>query len=106
MWKASGTTIEMAVGDYGIGLPIKINGVTFGENDSVKLRVSSARNLTEKLSVVFAEITDNTVELSLTEAQSALLPVGEYVYALDWYRDEVFMCNVIPQGVFRVVRKA
>lgn len=96
----------MAVGDYGIGLPIKISGVEFGTSDSVKLRISSARNLAEKLSVVFDEITDNTVELKLTEEQSALLPVGDYVYALDWYRDEVFMCNIIPQGAFRVVKKA
>lgn len=96
----------MTVGDFGIGLPIKISGVEFGQSDSVKLRISSARNLTEKLSVVFAEITDNTVELSLSEAQSELLPVGDYVYALDWYRDEVFMCNIIPQGAFRVVKKA
>lgn len=96
----------MTVGDYGIGLPIKISGVDFGEQDSVKLRISSARTLTEKLSLVFAEITDNTVELSITESQSELLPAGDYVYALDWYRDEVFMCNIIPQGAFRVVKKA
>lgn len=96
----------MTVGDYGIGLPIKFSGVDFGQSDSVKLRISSARNLAEKLEVVFSDITDNTVELSLTEAQSALLPVGDYVYALDWYRDEVFMCNIIPQAVFRVVKKA
>lgn len=25
MWKSSGTTIEMVVGDYGIGLPIKFS---------------------------------------------------------------------------------
>lgn len=106
MWRSSGTTIEMTVGDYGIGLPIKISGVEFGQSDSVKLRISSARNLTEKLSVEFSDIADNTVELKLTEAQSELLPVGDYVYALDWYRDEVFMCNVIPQGAFRVVKKA
>lgn len=31
MWKSSGTTIEMTVGDYGIGLPIKISGVEFGK---------------------------------------------------------------------------
>ena len=106
MWKSSGSTIEMAVGDYGIGLPVKINGVTFGENDSVKFRVTDGRTRQERLSLDFAHIAQNTVEINLTEAQSEDLPVGEHFYALDWYRDGVFMCNIIPFGLFRVVKKA
>lgn len=106
MWKASGTTIEMAEGDYGISLPIKINGITFGESDSVKFRVTDGRTRQELLELDFDHITQNTVEIVLTEAQSEALPAGEHSYTLDWYRDGVFMCNIIPFGVFRVVKKA
>ena len=89
----------------GSGLPdvtTADNGKVFGVENGAWGAVENLPNVTLN---DFTHI-DNTVELSLTEAQSALLPVGDYVYALDWYRDEVFMCNIIPQGVFRVVKKA
>ena len=51
-------------------------------------------------------ITDNTVSLEFSEADSSLLPVGKYVYRLDIYQDNAFMCNVIPIASIKVVDKA
>ena len=35
MWKSSGTTIEMTVGDFRIGLPIKFSGVDIYNNSII-----------------------------------------------------------------------
>ena len=96
----------MAEGDWGIQLPITITGTTFAENDEVKLTIKTALNGGTILEKTFSDLTDNTANLELTEAESALLPVGSYVYRLDWYQDGTFMCNIIPIASLKVVDKA
>ena len=106
MWNVSGQTLVMAEGDFGINLPVKISGTTLGASDSVKLTFKAARNGAEILVKDFSDIAQNTVQLELTEAESALFPVGSYVYSLDWYNSGVFMCNIIPAATLKVVDKA
>lgn len=106
MWNVSGTTLIMTEGDYGIKLPVTISGATLAAGDSVKLIFKAKQNGDELLVKDFDSITDNTVELELTEAEAALFPVGSYVYSLDWYQDGNFMCNIIPSAILKVVDKA
>ena len=106
MWDVSGYNLQMAEGDYGLALPISISGTTLGAQDSIKLTFKTVINGDEILSKTFDGITDNTVSLELTEAESALFPVGKYVYRLDWYQNGNFMCNIIPSALFKVVDKA
>ena len=106
MWNVSGTTLIMTEGDFGIQLPVKISGATLAAGDSVKLTFKAKQNGDELLVKDFDSITDNTVELELTEAESALFPVGSYVYSLDWYQDGNFMCCIIPSATMKVVDKA
>ena len=103
MWRNSGLNISMAEGDYGIALPIKVTGATFGAGDEMRMKI--AKGSAEILSKVFTTITNNTVDLELTEEESALLPIGVYAYSLDWYQDGVFMCNIIPISTFKVEDK-
>lgn len=104
MWNSSGLNLSMARGDYGVQLPITINGATFNENDEFKFRISqNGIKLVEK---TFTSIAENTIDLTLTEEEANKLPVGTYVYALDWYQNGVFMCNVVPMSIFKVVEKA
>lgn len=98
--------LSMVEGDYGVSLPIHIGGATFAANDEVKLVIKSALNSEAIVQKPFSNIQQNTVNLMLTEAESALLPVGNYVYSLDWYQNGAFMCNIIPWANFRVVEKA
>jgi hypothetical protein len=42
----------------------------------------------------------------LTEEESALFRVGDYVYSIDWYQDGSFMGNLIKCAAFKVVEKA
>ena len=49
---------------------------------------------------------ENTIPLAFTEEESALLSVGTYYYALDWYQNGAFLCNIIPASTLKVVDKA
>ena len=105
-WTVNGTTLKMIEGDFGIKLPVTIGGTTLSTQDAVKLTFKSTRNGTEILSKDYSNIQNNTFDLELTEAQSALFPVGTYAYSLDWYQSGNFMCNIIDCAVFKVGDKA
>lgn len=105
MWAVYGNDLSMAEMDYGLKLPVIINGATFAENDEVKLTIKTAVNGETLIEKTYGAIVDNTVDFELTEAESSLLPVGCYVYRLDWYQDGAFMCNIIPYASFKVVDK-
>ena len=104
MWNVNGNALNMTEGDWGVKLPVTVTGVTFAANDSLKFVIKNAE--TTLIEKEFTNITQNTVNLGLTEADTLLLPVGSYVYRLDWYQDGAFMCNIIPISTFKVVDKA
>lgn len=104
MWKVSNNDIQMVEGDFGIELPISVSGTTLTASD--ELRLTFKRGAETILEKEYSNIENNTISLSLTEQESALFPVGLYVYSLDWYQDGVFVCNIVPLAVFKVVGKA
>lgn len=106
MWVVSGQNLSMAEGDYGVQLPITINGTELTLSDSIKVTFKTAKNGETILEKDFSSILNNTINLELTEEESALFKVGAYVYSLDWYYNGVFQCNIIPCSVLRVVDKA
>ena len=106
MWNVNGNNLQMCEGDFGLKLPITITGPTFAQNDEIKLVVKTSVNGNTILSKTFTSISQNTINFEITEAESALLPVGKYVYCLDWYQNGAFLCNVIPAAILKVVEKA
>lgn len=104
MWNVNGITLNMTEGDWGVKLPVTVTGVTFTANDSIRIKIQ--RDETTIIEKEYTNITQNTFDLEFTEAESALLPVGSYLYSLDWYQDGAFMCNIIPSGMFLVGDKA
>ena len=106
MWRVLSNSISMTEGDFGVSLPINISGTTFAASDTIKLTILDGVNGTEIVAKEFTNIQQNTVALELTEAESALLPVGNYVYRLDWYQSGVFMCCLVEFASFKVVEKA
>ena len=106
MWNVNGQDLKMVEGDWGIQLPVTVSGTTLTASDELKLTIKTAINGDTIVSKTFTNIQQNTVDLELTEAESALLPVGSYVYLLDWYQSGAFMCNIIPSALFKVVEKA
>lgn len=106
MWAVLSNDITMTEGDYGVALPVTVSGTTLASSDSVKISIMEAVNGAPILEKTFTDISRNTFNLELTEAETALLPVGNYVYRLDWYNAGVFMCNIIKVAWFKVVEKA
>ena len=106
MWQVSNQNLTMTEGDFGLRLPVTISGTQFAANDTVRIEIKDQMNGTVILEKEFTDIQHNTVTLELTEAESALFPVGQYVYNMDWYQSGAFMCNIIRAAVFKVVDKA
>ena len=106
MWAVNGENLQMCEGDYGVELPITINGVTFTAQDEVLFTLKDKANGTTVFTKTFSNIQNNKIILEISEAESALLPVGVYVYTLDWYQDGAFLCNIIPSALIKVVDKA
>lgn len=106
MFTVNGNEIQMIEGDYGLQLPVTISGTTLTASDEILFTIKKKLNGETVLTKTFANIVDNTFNLEITEAESALLSVGNYVYSLDWYQSGAFMCNIIPCAGFKVGEKA
>lgn len=106
MWVVNGNNLKMTEGDFGIVLPVTVNGITFTANDEIMFTLKRYQNDADPvLTLTFSDIVDNTIEINLTQELSNLLSVGTYVYSLDWYQSGEFMCNIIPSASFKVVDK-
>lgn len=106
MWSVNGQNLTMVEGDWGLSLPLTVSGVDFANNDTVRLTIKDSVNGTTLIEKEYTDISENTVDLNITEEESEKLTVGGYVYSLDWYQDGAFMCNIIPFANLRVVEKA
>ena len=106
MWVVDKMNLQMTEGDYGIALPITITGTTLGENDTVTIAIKRIGARTPLVESSFTSIVDNEISFSLAQADTSLLPVGRYVWTMDWFSEGSFMCNIIRAGCFEVVSKA
>lgn len=107
MWNVdTNNKLRMAEGDFGIDLPITVNGAEIDSGDSIKITIKKKLNGDLVLEKEYTDIEDNTINLSFTEAESELLTVGGYVYSLDWFKDGEFQCNIILNAILRVEDKA
>lgn len=106
MLTGNGTQIEMCEGDYGVSVPVTVSGVTLGASDSLKFTFKTNLNRDVILQKEYSSISQNKINLSFTEAESALFTPGSYVYSLDWYQNGSFMCNLVKVGSFVVGDKA
>ena len=109
MWELltkTGNDVSFIEGEYGIALPITLRGVEVGSSDYVKISIKTGKNGDTILEKEYTDITNNVVGFILTKEESARLPVGSYVYNLDWYQDNVFQGTVINGARLKVVDKA
>ncbi len=105
-WSGTYNKLQMAEGDFGIGVPFTIHDVTIGENDSLKFTFKETVNGETILIKDYSDVSENTVSLSFTEEETALFSPGNYVFSLDWYQSGNFMCNLIEVGKLKVGDKA
>lgn len=92
--------ITMTEGDYGVSLPIHFIDAGFESSDSIKVTIMvDSETSIEK---TYTEIVDDTIDFSLTESESKLLPVGFYLYSIEWYQDGVFKDCILEKSPFVV----
>ena len=105
MWKEFGKNIQMAEGDFGNPLPMELEGSTLTASDTLKFVFKGYMN---GETILEKELTpeNNACSLTLTEAESALFPVGTYVFRVDLYQNGEYLNNIIPSAIFKVVDKA
>ena len=101
-----GANVSFVEGDYGIILPITVDGIEISPDDTIMVTVKDGKNGTTVVEKGITEITDNVIPLSFTAIESAQLTVGKYVYNLDWYHDSTFLCNILNNAILKVVDKA
>lgn len=101
-WKVVGSDLYMTEEDFGVILPTTFGGATLTSNDTFQFTFKKQRNGEAILTKTFSAIEDNQFDFVLSEADSALFPIGNYVYRVDWYQDGNFMCNIVECGNLRV----
>lgn len=106
MWEVYKHTLQMVEGDFGLALPFDVKGTTITANDVLRFTFKDKLNGETLLTKEYTNIQQNSASLEFTENESALFPVGDYVYSLDWYQDGVFMGNLVKCAAFKVVEKA
>lgn len=105
-WNVQNSSIEMTEHDFGIALTFKFSGFKVEAGDSIIFTLKKEADGESILTKTFDNVVDNTIELLLTEEDTALLNPGDYVYTLDWYKQNVFMYNIFEDASFKVVNKA
>lgn len=108
MWNIenkNSTDITMTEGDFGIEMSIAIEGVSISAADTITITIKKEKNGKEILTKDFTINEDNTIDLVWTEAESDDLKVGTYYYRLDWYKNGVFMCNIVNNAKLKVEDK-
>ena len=106
MWNKknkNSTDLVMDEGDFGVEIDIGIYGVSISSSDTIRITVRKEKNGDIVVEKEYTNIPDDdTISLSWTEAETALLTPGTYVYCLDWYRDGVFMYCIVNNSKLQV----
>ena len=105
MFSVKNKDITMIEDDYGFELPITITGTEIASDETIKMTVSDvAKEI--KIEKAFTNIDNNTINFSLTQAESEKLkPTKKYTYSIDWYKGEEFLGNVVNGYEFIVEEK-
>lgn len=106
-WSVNGNNLTICEGDWGVQLKVNLGEeMVLTASDKVLFTFKTQKNGEVLFTKEYGDIQDNIVWLEFTEAESAQLPVGTYVYSLDWYQDGAFLCNITPSALLKVVDKA
>lgn len=102
MWQASGNCIRMTRNDFGVGLPLSFPETEISEEDTLAFTIKK-ENGPVLVRKTYTSITGRSIEVVLTKEESAKLPVGSYVWKVDWFRGQEFLCCLAQPAPFKVV---
>ena len=101
MWNKENNKISMTKGDYGIALPITITGIEIESGEQIIFYLKKTNN-EEVLKKIFENLKDNTFDLEFTKEESERLEIGTYLYNIDWYKENVFLGNIVKNEIFEI----
>ena len=101
MWNKENNKISMTKGDYGIALPITIIGIEIESGEQIIFYLKKTNN-EEVLKKIFEDLKNNTFDLEFTKEESERLEIGTYLYNIDWYKENVFLGNIVKNEIFEV----
>ena len=105
MLRAKGKTIIMVEKDFGISLPITITGGIISNDETIKLTLTKSDGTALIEPKIYTNIENNTFDLIFTQEESEKMSVGKYFYDIDWYKENVFLGNVVKHELFEVEGK-
>ncbi len=103
MWQASGNCIRMTRNDFGVGLPLSFPETEISEEDTLVFTIKKDAGGPILVSKPFTGIKTRSIEITLTKEETAKLPVGSYVWKVDWFRGQEFLCCLAQPSPFKVV---
>ena len=99
--------LTMAEEDFGVGLKFEFQlEATLTARDTIQFVIKRNKNADPIITKDYNVFENNTVSFVLTEEDSEKLPIGTYVYRVDWFQEGSFMDNLILCSTLRVVDKA
>lgn len=93
--------ISMTEGEFGIKLPITINGGEIASDETIKFYIINLDGMAVLIKK-FTGIQNNTFDLSFTKEESKKLKAGCYSYKIDWYKENIFNGTIIENAIFKV----
>lgn len=94
----SGLDIEMNKGDFGVILTVNFDDIA---NTNIKFIISDL-NKNAIIEKTFDNITDNKIDLVLTEEETAKLDVGRYTWSLYQYVENELKNTLVVGKTFKV----
>ena len=94
----SGLDIEMNKGDFGIILTVNFDDIA---DTNIKFIISDL-NKNAIIEKTFDNITDNKIDLVLTEEETAKLDVGRYAWSLYQYVENELKNTLVVGKTFKV----
>lgn len=95
--------ISMVQGDFGVEYRLNIVNGTPSSEDSFLLIIKNTDG-TEIIRKNYANVS-TYIPFILTEEESGLLEAKNYYYIVDWYRNGIFLRNIVNNGMFKVKKK-
>ena len=94
----SGLDIEMNKGDFGVILTVNFDDIA---DTNIKFIISDL-NKNAIIEKTFDNITDNKIDLVLTEEETAKLDVGKYTWSLYQYVENELKNTLVVGKTFKV----
>lgn len=103
---SKGTRITMDYGDYGIQLPIDIDGAVFEDTDTMLFELKKSKNSCPIIKKEYTNTSDDNnlfrFFLEFTKKESQAIPPGNYVYYITYLKNGDVRDTIVSGESFKI----